>query len=210
MRQLNYAQAIIEHETVLRFDPSHITTYYDLGYIHFLRGDASVRELVAEGQPAIQTTLLFTVSSTMYAKELEFTEARTALEQSIALDSTDAATYVDLRRLRLSCATIAPPSARAVEASVPPLEKEAYFVLANALRRLGKGEESGLYSISLVRWMHSSTRLKTSCACWATIPTITKRAQCSVYSTPDRALRRGGGGLHAGHTPGAGQPELPE
>ena len=98
MRQLNYAQAIIEHETVLRFDPSHITTYYDLGYIHFLRGEHErVRELVAEGQRRDPNNASFyRLLGRMHAKELEFTEARTALEQSIALDSTDAATYVDL------------------------------------------------------------------------------------------------------------------
>jgi tetratricopeptide (TPR) repeat protein len=145
VRQLNYTQAIAEHKKVLTLDPSHITTYYDLGYIHFLRGEYErVRELIAAGQQhQPQNASFYRLLGRVHAKELDFAAARTALKRSIALDSTDAATYVDLAQVDMKLRDYAAAErASRLSMRLAPLEKEAYFVFANALRRQSRGAES--------------------------------------------------------------------
>ena len=85
VRQLNYAQAIEEHLKVLELDPAHITSYYDLGYIHFLRGEYErVRELIAQGQKRDPDNASFyRLLGRMHDKELNFAEAQAALERHV-------------------------------------------------------------------------------------------------------------------------------
>lgn len=145
VRQLNYVQAIDEHNKVLEIDPSHMSTYYDLGYIHFLRGEYErVRALMTEGQRRDpKQASFYRLLGLTLAKELKFKEAREEFQESIALDSTNAATYVDLAQvcMKLRDYVAAEWSSRR-GVKLDPHHKEGHFVLANALRRLGRTQES--------------------------------------------------------------------
>jgi len=146
VKQLNYAQAIIEHNAVLRIDPSHVSSYYDLGYIHFIRGEYErVEELLQNGQRLVPRDARFhRLLGRMRHKQLRYTDAVTALDAAVAFDSTDAVTYADLAQARLKASDFE----GAVEAARRSIvldanAKDPRFVLANALRRLGRGAEAG-------------------------------------------------------------------
>ncbi|MBT6902968.1 MAG: tetratricopeptide repeat protein, partial [Gemmatimonadetes bacterium] len=97
VKQLNYARAIEEHRRVLALDPGHMSTYYDLSYIYFLRGEyGEVETLLAEGVRRDSTDASFhRLLGRMRFKELSFDLAAEALVRSVALDSSDAATFTD-------------------------------------------------------------------------------------------------------------------
>jgi len=145
VRQLNYVQAIDEHEKVLEIDPSHMSTYYDLGYIHFLRGEYDrVRTLMNEGRRRDPNDASFyRLLGLTLAKELKFTEARQKFQESIKLDSLNAATFVDLAQVCMKLRDYdAAESASRRGVELDPLHKEGHFVWSNSLRRLGRTKES--------------------------------------------------------------------
>ena len=145
VRQLNYVQAIEEHEKVLEIDPSHMSTYYDLGYIHFLRGEYErVRVLMSEGQRRDPNDASFLrLLGLTLAKELKFKAAREKFQESVRLDTMKAATFVDLAQVCMKLRDYdAAESAARRGLSLDPHHKEGHFVLSNALRRLGRNEES--------------------------------------------------------------------
>ena len=65
------------------------------------------------------------------------------LMRAVELDSMDAAAYVDLAQVELKRREYAAAERAARRAiALDSLSKEAYFALANALKRLGRREES--------------------------------------------------------------------
>ena len=146
VKQLNYAQAIDEHRRVLSLDPGHLTTYYDLGYIYFLRGESTARwkrcckPVWTATRPMPPSTRLL---GRTRLKGLDFERAAAALTCAVALDSTDGAAYVDLAQVELKRREYSAAERAARRAiALDSLSKEAYFALANALKRLGRREES--------------------------------------------------------------------
>jgi Flp pilus assembly protein TadD len=75
---------------------------------------------------------------------MRYDEAVTALEAAVALDSSDAAAFTDLAQARLKAGDFE-GSVAAAEHSIRlnANAKGPRFVLANALRRLGRGAEAG-------------------------------------------------------------------
>ena len=145
VRQLNYAQAITEHQRVLEQNPEHASTYYDLAYIHFIRGEYDrAGELVAAGlKRRPDEADYFRLRGRMLFKELDFDGARQAYLQAVRLDSAHAPTFVELAQVELKAGRYreaADLCQRSLDLKAD--QKEAYFVLANAYRRLGRTADS--------------------------------------------------------------------
>lgn len=145
VKQLNYAQAITEHEQVLRLDPRHVSTYYDLAYIHFIRGEFDrVEELLRGGRQLAPEEARFPrLLGRMRHKQLRYDEAVASLEEAVTLDSTEAVSFADLAQARLKAGDAA-GAAEAARRSIAldPHAKDPLFVLANALRKLGRNDEA--------------------------------------------------------------------
>ena len=145
VKQLNYAQAMVERRKVLELDPGHITNYYDLAFIHFIRGEyPEAEELIAEGQRrAPDYPSFFHLLGRIRFKQRKFDAALDNLKQAIQLDSTSAAMFTDLAKTQVKVGDFQ-EAAQACRRSIAmaPLDKDPYFVLVNALRRLGQQEES--------------------------------------------------------------------
>jgi tetratricopeptide (TPR) repeat protein len=79
----------------------------------------------------------------MRFKELSFDLAAEALVRSVALDSSDAATFTDLAQVEMKRRDYAAAEKAARRAiALDRFAKEAYFVLSNVLKRLGRREEN--------------------------------------------------------------------
>ena len=92
---------------------------------------------------APEEAAFYRILGRLRAKEKQYEVALEAYEQAVRLDSSDAATFVELAKVELGLDRHQKAVAACQRSiALAPSEKDAYFILAQALRQLGRAEES--------------------------------------------------------------------